>query len=151
MARPRCGREELYENNNGKDGGHKVDDKEEVQYGICQSRHATSYYYRDSSSLSPAQIMEQEVYYQTAEDAIMEYVLLAHLIVLVLAVYIHYHAIVYQWQRIGDAIADAVVAVQAKMQHIKNEIKNLLLVFTWMEAHGELALLYAENLSVFVH
>ena len=151
MARSWRGREELYENNNCKDGGHEVDDNKEVQYGICRSRRATSFHYQDSSSLSPAQIMEQEVYYQTAEDAIMEYVLLAHLIVLVLDVYNHYCAMVDRWQRFGDAMADAVVAVQAKMQHIKNEIKNLLLVFTWMEAHGELALLYAENLSVFVH
>jgi hypothetical protein len=85
--------------------------------------------------------MEQEVYYQTAKDAIMECVLLAHLIVLVLDVYNHYCAMVDRWQRIGGAMADAVVAVQAKMQHIKNAIKNLLLVLTWMKAYGELALL----------
>jgi hypothetical protein len=53
-----------------------------------------------------------------------------------------------QWQRFGDAIADAVAAVQMKIQQIKNAIKNLLLVLTWMKAYGELALLYAEDLPV---
>jgi hypothetical protein len=55
-----------------------------------------------------------------------------------------------RWQRIGDAMADAVVAVQAKMQHIKNAMENLLLVLKWMKAYGELALLYAEDLSIFI-
>jgi hypothetical protein len=35
-----------------------------------------------------------------------------------------------RWQRICDAMADAVVAVQEKMQHIINAIKNLLLDLT---------------------
>jgi hypothetical protein len=109
MARPWRGREELYENNNCKDGGHEVDDDKEVQYSIRRSRRATSYHYQDSSSLAPAQIIEQEVYYQTAKDVIMECVLLAHLIVLALAVYNHFHAMVDRWQRFGDALADAVV------------------------------------------
>ncbi len=57
--------------------------------------------------------------------------MLAHLIVLVLSVYNHYHAMVDRWQRICDAMADAVVAVQEKMQHtIINAIKNLLLDLT---------------------
>ncbi len=56
-----------------------------------------------------------------------------------------------RWQRIGDAMADAVVAVQVKTQHIKNANENLLLVLTWMKAYGELALLSAEDLSVYVH
>jgi hypothetical protein len=150
MARTWHGRVELYENNNGKDGGHEVDDDKEVQYGICWSRRATSYHYQDSSSLSPAQIMEQEVYYQTAEDAIMECILLAYLIVLALAVYNHCCAMVDRWQRFGDAMADAVVLLQAEIKHIKNAIKNLLLVLTWMKAYGELALFYAEDLSIFV-
>jgi hypothetical protein len=41
------------------------DDK--VQYGYCRSRWRTSYEYRGSSLLTPAQIMEQETYYRYAE------------------------------------------------------------------------------------
>jgi hypothetical protein len=76
---------------------------------------------------------------------------LVHLIILILAVYNHYRAMIDRWQRIGDAMADAVVAVQVKTQHIKNANENLLLVLTWMKAYGELALLSAEDLSVYVH
>ena len=48
------------------------EDNEEAQieYGIRRSRRATPFEYRDSSSLSPAQIMEQEVYYTHAESNI---------------------------------------------------------------------------------
>ncbi len=42
-------------------------DDDEVQYGYRRSRRRTSYEYRGSSSLTPAQIMEQETYYRYAE------------------------------------------------------------------------------------
>ncbi len=41
---------------------------QEVEYGISQSQMNTSWVYRDSSSLMPAQRLEQEVYYHTAKD-----------------------------------------------------------------------------------
>jgi hypothetical protein len=42
-------------------------DEPEIQYGIRRSRRGTSYEYRDSSSLAPAERMEQETYYNAAE------------------------------------------------------------------------------------
>ncbi len=46
------------------------DDVDEIEYGIQRTRRNTAWVYCDSSSLTPAQIMEQEVYYQSAEDAL---------------------------------------------------------------------------------
>ena len=73
------------------------DDEEELQYGIRQSRRATSFEYRDSSSLTPAQIMEQEVYYEAAEDALERGMHIAHLLVLLFCTYIHLSSTVTQW------------------------------------------------------
>jgi hypothetical protein len=42
----------------------------EPQYGICQTIRDTTVYYWDSYSLSPDQIMEQEVYYCSAYTAL---------------------------------------------------------------------------------
>jgi hypothetical protein len=42
-------------------GAVEDDDEEEIEYGFCRSRRATSFQNRDSSSLSPAQVMQQEV------------------------------------------------------------------------------------------
>ncbi len=46
------------------------DDDAEIQYGYRRSRRKTSYEYWGSSSLTPAQIMEQETYYRYAEVAV---------------------------------------------------------------------------------
>ncbi len=47
-----------------------IDGIEEIEYGLRRSRRNTSWEYRDSSSLSPAQRMEQELYYHVAEDCL---------------------------------------------------------------------------------
>jgi hypothetical protein len=59
--------------NIGRDTEHNdVDNKDDanIQYGYRRSRKRTSYEYRGSSSLTPAQIMEQETYYRYAEVAV---------------------------------------------------------------------------------
>ena len=52
----------------GAGGGNHDDD---IQLGFRRSRRDTSYQYRDSSSLSPAQMMERDVYLEYAEDALV--------------------------------------------------------------------------------
>ncbi len=46
------------------------DDIDDIEHGIRRKRRNTSWVYRDSSSLTPAQIMEQELYYHAAEDSL---------------------------------------------------------------------------------
>ena len=54
------------------------DEEAQIEYGIRRSRRATSFKYRNSSSLSMAQIMEQEVYYTHAEDALAQSLYIWH-------------------------------------------------------------------------
>ena len=44
------------------------DDDNDYIYGFRQSRYNTTYEHRHPSSLSPAQTMEQEMYYVIAEN-----------------------------------------------------------------------------------
>lgn len=46
------------------------DDVDEIEYGIQRTQRNTAWVYCDSSSLTPTQIMEREVYYQSAKDAL---------------------------------------------------------------------------------
>ena len=62
MFQSRCPREEFL--------GGSGDEEDEIQYGVRRSRRNTTFEYRDSSSLTPAQFMEQEVYFDRAEEAV---------------------------------------------------------------------------------
>jgi len=95
------------------------DEEEEVQHGIRRSRRATSYHYRDSSSLSPAQIMDQEVYYQFAKDIMAQCMLVLHVMVIVLNAHNQYRAFIGRWHRVGGVMSDAIAAVHAKMMRLR--------------------------------
>jgi hypothetical protein len=62
------------------------DDSEEgdadIQYGYHRSQRKISHEYRGSSSLTPAQIMEQETYYRYAEVAVQRVTYILQLILL---------------------------------------------------------------------
>ena len=60
------------------DGG--GDYVEVIEYGVRRSRRAISNEYRDSSSLTPAQFMEQEVYSASAEDILHRSIAIANII-----------------------------------------------------------------------
>lgn len=84
--------------------GDRGDEDDEIEYGIRRSRRATSFQYRDSSSLAPAQIIEQEVYYGAAKDALERGVFISHLIVLLLnsdALALHSKAPVFRLRLFG--------------------------------------------------
>ena len=118
------------------------EEEEEIYFGIRQSRRATSYQYRDSSSLTPVQIMQQEVHYQQAEDALEQSLIIAHGIALLIAVYNHYNSVVNRWcitigSRHDIFLERAIVAVHAKIQWFKNEIDRFLLLLTWTRAYRD--------------
>ena len=122
-----------------------------IQYGIRQSRRDTSYHYRDSSSLSPVQIMDQELFYSAAEDAMVYCVLLLHIMTIILNAHNRLRASVSAWQRsIEASIVDAIAAAQSKMKHLKEMMDKLLFILTWVRAYGEIALLYAEDQTIFI-
>lgn len=88
-----------------------------IQYGIRQSRRDTSYHYRDSSSLSPVQMMDQELFYSAAEDTMVYCVLLLHIMTIILNAHNRLRALVSAWQRSVEAsMVDTIAAAQSKMQ-----------------------------------
>jgi hypothetical protein len=121
------------------------DEERTVQYGIRQSRRNTSHQYRDSSSLDPSQRMEQEVYYHAAEDSIQHSFQLMQLICSLNAIYQHYRSIMSLY------VSNVFFAtIQSKLDGLKKLIEYLLLISSFVTAHGEIAFLYAEDLSIFI-
>jgi hypothetical protein len=121
------------------------DEERTVQYGIRQSRRNTSHQYRDSSSLDPSQRMEQEVYYHAAEDSIQHSFQLMQLICTLNAIYQHYRSIMSLY------VSNVFFAtIQSKLDGLKKLIEYLLLISSFVTAHGEIAFLYAEDLSIFI-
>ncbi len=127
-------------------GAVEDDDEEENEYRFCQFRRAKSFQYRDSSSLLPAQVMEHKVYYLIAEDALKRGTLMAHLLVVILGIYNQLRAKIVRW--IGYNVITA--AVNAQIVQIKSMMQQLILLITWTRAYGEMTLLYAEDLTVFI-
>jgi hypothetical protein len=64
-----------------------------------------------------------------------------------LASYIHLHLFLDQ---IGNSMGNYTSAIWAKIQDIKECVENIIFLVRWIFAHGEIALLYAEDLSVYV-
>lgn len=131
------------------DGGGD-DEEEEIQYGFRRARRDTSYHYRDSSSLSPAQMMEREACYQFAMDILNELILMIQIMSLVFTMHTRNQAILRRLLIIGDAVAGQIAAAQARIQYFKDKMETLIAIFTWLKANGELALLRAEDLSIFI-
>ena len=90
--------------------------------------------------------MEQEVYYSFAEDAPERGTLIAHLMVLLLGIYNQLCAKFVHW--IGHESITA--AVNDQIVQVKSMIQQLILLMKWTRAYGEIALLYAEDLTVFI-
>ena len=142
MFRPRRTREEFLGGSGDEDG--------KIQYGVRRSRRNTTFEYRDSSSLTPAQFMEQEVYYARAEEAMHGSLPIAHLIFLLLAIYHRYLIILNDWHRIGNVMTDSIASMRDKIRGMRVMINRLIFILSWIKAYGEIALLYAEDLSIYV-
>ena len=129
----------------------RLDDSDELEYGYRRSRRRTSYENRGSSSLTPAQIMEQETYYRYAEEAFDRVVFILHLVLLHQASYVALRLLVGRWSGVSVAnVASVVKTARAKMKRMLDAVHHLLFVLRWIRALGEIALLHAEDLTVFI-
>ena len=147
---PRRDRDELLRGEDIANEESIIDEEESVEFGIRRSRRATTSHHRDSSGLYPAERMEQDVCYTYAEEAVARSLYIAQLVSILFAVYNHYNSFIVQWQRLESTMADAIAVVRNKMQAIKKQIDGLLLVMRWIISYGELALLQAEDLSIYI-
>lgn len=139
---PRREREEFL------DGG--VDDDEEIEYGERRSRRNVSVQYRDSSSLNPSQFMEQETYYENALLSLQRAIDVAALVSALVVVYNYYRRIISVWDWFQNGYTETIAVLRAKMHNIKCAIDNLLLLIRWIRCYGEIALLYAEDLTIYI-
>ena len=124
-------------------------DHEDIEYGLRRSRRSTSYEYRDSSTLTPAQIMEQEVYYESAEITTNLALQTMHIVCTLLPLFHRYYAILLVLQ-FSQPAEYMISSLKASLIRIKETIEKLILLIKWTISYGEIALLYAEDLSVFI-
>ena len=83
--------------------GNSSGEEDELEYGYRDSRQRTSYKQRGSCSLTPAQIMEQETYYDYAMMDIEQSMYFLFLIILHRAVYASLCLLVGQWSVVNVA------------------------------------------------
>jgi hypothetical protein len=80
--------------------------------------------------------MDQEVYYNIAKDAMVQCVLLLHMMVTILNAHHCCHAFVGRWQdNIDTGNADTVAAAHVKIQERKKIMDKLLLLLRWVKAY----------------
>jgi hypothetical protein len=120
-----------------------------IQYGYRRSWRSTSYVYRGSSSLTPAQIMEQETYYRYAEVAVQHVTYILQLILLHQASYVSLRASISHWSGVASMERTVAIACES-IEKIMAAVNRMFFVARWIQKHGEVALLYAEDLTVFV-
>lgn len=131
-------------------GNNIIDEVDDIEFGERRSRRNTSIQYRDSSSLTPLQFMERDVYYHYAIMSLLRAIDVATIASILSVIYNNYKRIVSYWDRISNGLNSSISAVRAKMNNIKNQLERLLLLISWIRSHGEIALLYAEDLTVYI-
>ena len=114
-------------------------DDDDIEFGIRGSRRSVSYHHRHSSANHPHRIMEQEVYYDFAAEILNHADHISQTVVLLVAIH-HYY----------NAFADTIDQARQKLATIKKIIDRLCFLLSWISSYGELALLYAEDLTVFI-
>ena len=127
------------------DGGD--DEDENIEYGVRRSIRRTSVQYRGSSSIFPAERMEQELYYTLAVRILERCIYLANIICLLFTIHNHYNTMVAYCRSLGRCAADAIAARADYIKHITNRV---MLLMGWIMAYGELCLLRAEDLSIYI-
>ena len=120
-----------------------ISNDNDIEYGIRGSRSSTTYHHRNSSSLHPSQRMEQEVYYQSAEIFSEAALFYGHIIRLLLTIYQRYMSVTH-------LPANIITVLRNKANKIKQKIQQLRFALSWVRCYSELALLYAEDLTVFI-
>ena len=134
----------------GDSDGDSADSDDVIQFGIRRPRRQTSYHYRGSSSLSPLQIMDQEIFYDMASDILEESTYLVEVIYLLAIIHNLYSVLVEGWENAGRRLESAIASARSHLVRIKEQIDRLLFLLSWLKSYGELAFLYFEDLSVFI-
>ena len=95
----------------------RLDDSDELEYGYRRSHRRTLYENRGLSSLTPAQIMKQEISYRHVQEAVERVVFILLLVLLHQASYVTLCLLVGRWSGVSVAnVASVVETARAKMK-----------------------------------
>ncbi len=92
-------------------------------------------------------MMEQEMYYQTAEDALQQSTYIGCLLSFLLVLYNCIEATLRRYETIGIQMHDRIISLRTIMQSIMIIITRVLFLMRWIISYGKLALLYDRRLS----
>jgi hypothetical protein len=81
--------------------------------------------------------------------AVQHVTYILQLILLHQASYVILRATIGRWSGIAG-MAGAIASAWEKMQKILNAVNWMFFIARWIRAHGEIALLYAKDLTVFI-
>jgi hypothetical protein len=93
--------------------------------------------------------MEQETYYRYAKVAMQSVPYILQLIIFHQASYVSLRASITRWSGIASMAHTVAIACE-KVKKIMAAVNWLLLLVRWIQAHSKVALLYADDLTVFV-
>lgn len=136
-------------NDNDLNNNAQTDQVDNIEYGIRRARRDTTHHYRDSSSLSPAQILERETLYYNAEIFLDQAMYVMHMIFMLVDINLWLESFIVAGAGLVTAQIDRARNI---MRVMKKQIEHLFFLCTWILSHGEceLAFLYAEDLSIFI-
>ncbi len=93
--------------------------------------------------------MEQETYYRYAEVAVQRVTYILQLILLHQASYVSLRALISCWSGVASMEQTFAIACE-RIEKIMATVNWMFFVAKWIRAHGEVALLYTKDLTVFV-
>lgn len=123
-----------------------------MEFGLRRARRRIAHEYRDSSSLSPEQMMSQELYYHIAESMLYNALFLGHVLSLLAIIYQSYNATLLRWSNsnIAESMGRAIARLRQLRNRCKDSLDRLYISLIWIISYGELAWIYAEDLSIYV-
>ena len=129
------------------------DEEEILQFGERRSRREVSWdwEYRDSSSLSPIERMEQAMHYRVAANMMMNFT--TQLLLLIASLFARiriYNVLIDSWSVCGDVMSSFIAHGRDVINRWEDTIPRLQYLLRHCRYCSELALLYADDLSIFV-
>ena len=94
--------------------------------------------------------MDRDVYASTAEQLLDESFQLATAVVMLISIYLRLQSMVTSLQRIPEVAARVLQSVRDRVKQLRRLIESTLLTIRWIACYGEISLLYAEDLTVYI-
>ncbi len=134
------------------DNDNNYDEEEARTFGFRRSRREISWEHRASSSITPMQFMQIEMFYHIADSMMNRGLYLGHVIVLIAMLYQRYNTLLRRLESSGavDALSRSIAQLRLLVKRTKETFERISFVMTWIISYGELALLAAEDLSFFI-